>query len=95
MGLLDELARLEPADEAAFRSPVPTQIVSNGEFNPLPQTRQQKQVEDRIKEIADAQSLRLVLDRRQFLRSAAGMTAAFVAMNEVFGPLFNVGRAEA
>jgi hypothetical protein len=32
-----ELAQLEPA-ERGFRSPVPTQIVSNGEFNPLPQT---------------------------------------------------------
>jgi hypothetical protein len=98
MGILlsdDELARLEPADQAAFPSPVPTQIVSNGEFSPLPQTRQQKQVEDRIKEIADTQSRRLGMDRRQFLRSASGMTAAFVAMNEVFGPIFDVGRAEA
>jgi uncharacterized protein len=35
-----ELAQLESA-EHAFASPVPTQIVSNGEFNPLPQTHQQ------------------------------------------------------
>jgi hypothetical protein len=27
-----ELAELEPAEKAAFHSPVPTQIVSNGEF---------------------------------------------------------------
>jgi hypothetical protein len=39
-----ELAHLESA-EKAFRSPVPAQIVSNGEFNPLLQTVQQKQVE--------------------------------------------------
>jgi hypothetical protein len=45
-----ELARTEPADRAAFESPVPTQIVSNGEFNPLPQTTQQRRVEQRIKE---------------------------------------------
>jgi hypothetical protein len=41
MGLMlskSELAQTEPAERAAFRSPVPTQIVSNGEFNPLPQT---------------------------------------------------------
>jgi hypothetical protein len=41
MGLLlseRELAELEPAEKAAFHSPVPTQIVSNGEFVPLPQT---------------------------------------------------------
>ncbi|HUH83134.1 MAG TPA: amidohydrolase family protein [Stellaceae bacterium] len=98
MGLLlsdEELARLIPADEAAFPSPVPTQIVSNGEYVPLPQTRQQRQVEERIKEIAETQSRRLGIDRRQFLRSASGMAAAFLAMNEVFGPLFRVTEAEA
>src|SRR5882672_11388230 len=48
-----ELSQTEPAERAAFNSPVPTQIVSNGEFNPLPQTQQQRRVEERIKEIAD------------------------------------------
>jgi uncharacterized protein len=42
-----ELAQLESA-EHAFPSPVPTQIISNGEFNPLPQTHQQQQVEDQL-----------------------------------------------
>ena len=42
-----EFAQVEPA-ENAFRSPIPTQVISNGEFNPLPQTPQQKQVEARI-----------------------------------------------
>jgi predicted TIM-barrel fold metal-dependent hydrolase len=98
MGILlseAELMRTEPAEAAAFRSPVPTQVVSNGEFNPLPQTPQQRQVEDRIKDIADTISPRLGMDRRQFLRTASGMAAAFLAMNEVFGPLFDVARAEA
>jgi len=44
-----ELAELELSANG-FRSPVPTQIVSNGEFNPLPQTSAQKRVEARIKE---------------------------------------------
>jgi hypothetical protein len=35
------------------------------------------------------------MDRRRFLRSTCGMAAAFVAMNDVFGPLFNVDPAEA
>ena len=90
-----ELARTEPADRAAFESPVPTQIVSNGEFNPLPQTTQQRRVEERIKEIADVIAPKLGLDRRQFLRTGSGMAAAFLAMNDVFGPLFAVDRAEA
>ena len=57
MGLMlskSELSRTEPAERAAFRSPVPTQIVSNGEFNPLPQTAQQRCFEERVKEIAAA-----------------------------------------
>jgi len=73
-----ELAQTEPADRAAFESPVPTQIVSNGEFNPLPQTAQQRRVEERIKELADAIAPKLGLDRRQFLRTGSGMAAAAV-----------------
>ncbi|MGQ4807806.1 hypothetical protein NKDENANG_01166 [Candidatus Entotheonellaceae bacterium PAL068K] len=89
-----ELAQCEPAEQG-FRSPVPTQIVSNGEFNPLPQTGQQKRVEARLKELADAYGARQGLDRRQFLRTACGMAAAFVAMNDVFGHVFSVSDAEA
>src|SRR5215475_12043268 len=32
----DELQRTAPAETAAFASPVPPQLVSNGEDNPLP-----------------------------------------------------------
>ena len=90
-----ELAETEPADEKAFRSPVPTQIVSNGEFNPVPQTPQQRAVETAIKEIAATNAARLGLDRRAFLRTSCGMAAAFVAMNKIFGPVFDVNPAEA
>jgi hypothetical protein len=58
-----ELAQLESA-EHAFASPVPTQIVSNGEFNPLPQTHQQQQVEGQIKALADKHAAKLGMDRR-------------------------------
>ncbi len=91
----EELKWTVPAETPAFRSPVPTQIVSNGEFNPIPQTRDQQRVEARIKELADDLSRRHGMGRRQFLASAAGMAAAFLAMNEVFGPLFDVRPAEA
>ena len=89
-----EFAQVEPA-ENAFRSPIPTQVISNGEFNPLPQTPQQKQVEARIKELADTYSAKVGMDRRRFLRTSLGMAAAFVAMNNVFGNLFDVSEAEA
>src|SRR2546426_981908 len=85
----EELKRTAPAEVASFRSPVPTQIVSNGEFNPLPQTREQQRVEARIKELADDLGRRHGMDRRQFLASSAGMAAAFLAMNDVVGPPFD------
>src|SRR6266550_874035 len=91
----EELSRTAPAELASFKSPIPTQIVSNGEFNPLPQTPEQQRVEARIKELADGLGKRHGMGRRQFLASSAGMAAAFLAMNEVFGPLFDVSRAEA
>ncbi len=89
-----ELSRLAPA-EAVFTAPVPPQMVSNGEFNPLPQTAQQRRAEARLAELAEVHGRRLGLDRRRFLRSACGMAAAFVAMNEVFGRVFDVSEAEA
>ena len=90
-----ELAELEPAEKAAFDSPVPTMSVSNGEYMPLAQTPQQRKVEERIKELADTTAPKLGMDRRRFLRSSCGMAAAFVAMNEVFGHVFDVDPAEA
>jgi hypothetical protein len=90
----EELKSTAPA-ETAFPSPVPTQIVSNGEFNPLPQTRDQQRVEVRVKELADELAPRHGMNRRRFLASSAGMAAAFLAMNDVFGRLFEVSRAEA
>ena len=98
MGIMlspSELAQTEPADQAAFRSPVPTQIISNGEFNPLPQTEKQRQVEENIKQLGDSLAKKHGMDRRSFLRTSSGMALAFAAMNGVFGPIFNVGAAEA
>jgi predicted TIM-barrel fold metal-dependent hydrolase len=91
----DEMKMVAPADEVAFRSPVPTQMVSNGEYNPIPQTEKQAQVEALIKEMADTQAKRHGMDRRTFLATNAGMATAFLAMNKVFGPVFDVTEAEA
>ncbi len=90
-----ELERTAPAEVASFKGPVPTQIVSNGEFNPPPQTQEQHRVESRIDALAGDLAPRHGLSRRQFLASSAGMAAAFLAMNDVFGPVFDVNRAEA
>ena len=54
---------------ASAATPIPTQIVSNGEYLPPRQSATQKKVERRIVELADANAKRLGLDRRQFLRT--------------------------
>jgi hypothetical protein len=91
----EQLAQVTPADHVAdFRSPIPTQMVSNGEYMPLPQTEQQQRVEARLKELADHASKKLGMSRRQFLASSGGMAAAFIAMNDVFGRFFNVHPSE-
>ena len=74
--------------------PIPTQVVSNEEYYPLPQTLQQKAVEHHLLEMATRNAKKLGIDRREFLRSACGMAAAFAAMNEVFGDFFRVEAAE-
>ena len=74
--------------------PIPTQIVSNEEFDPPAQTEEQKRVEQRIKTIADSAGKKLGVSRREFLATSGGMAAAFLAMNSVFGDLFDVSAAE-
>ena len=74
--------------------PIPTQVVSNEEYYPLPQTREQKAVEHHLLEIAGRNAKRLGMPRRRFLSSACGMAVAFAAMNRVFGQYFRVEAAE-
>src|SRR5262245_2034554 len=79
--------------EAPF--PVPTQIASNEEFIPPPQSAQQKEVEARLMEIAGNEAARQGHTRREFLRTGSGMAAGLLAMNQVFGRCFEVEREEA
>ena len=67
----EELKRTAPAETASFRSPVPTQVVSNGEYNPPPQTREQQRVEAPDTELAEELAPRHGLSRRRFLASSA------------------------
>jgi predicted TIM-barrel fold metal-dependent hydrolase len=74
--------------------PVPTQVVSNEEFHPPGQSPAQREVEARLLALADRESHRLGITRREFLTSSGGMAAAFIAMNAVFGRFFAVEAAE-
>ena len=69
-------------------TPIPTQIVGNEEFTPMPQTLSQKKVQARILERADQNAKKLGMTRRDFLRTSGGMATAFLAFNDIFGPKF-------
>src|SRR3984885_7827694 len=94
--LSDEMiSGLLPAETSSFSSPVPTQIVSSDEYLPVPQTPKQREVEARLKAMSDLLARRQGLSRRRFFQTAAGMAASFVALNQVFGNLFDASEAEA
>ncbi|HET9575580.1 MAG TPA: twin-arginine translocation signal domain-containing protein, partial [Nitrospira sp.] len=74
--------------------PIPTRIVSNEEFSPPPQTRNQARVEQVVTELNSRAAKRLGMTRRQFLKTTGGMAAALLAMNSVFGRFFDVFELE-
>ncbi|MFN5881535.1 MAG: hypothetical protein ACK44L_07480, partial [Burkholderiales bacterium] len=91
----EEMSRLTPAERALPRLPIPVQAVSSDEFMAVPQTPKQRELERRLKALGTELARHQGLTRRQFFRTASGMAAAFVAMNDTFGPVFGVSRAEA
>jgi uncharacterized protein len=74
--------------------PIPSQVVSNEEYHPLPQTAAQKAVEYHLLEMANRNAKKLGTDRRQFLPTRCGLATAFAALNEVFGNFFRIEAAE-
>jgi uncharacterized protein len=90
-----QLQSLVRADEVdTLHSPIPTQVISNGEYLPSRRTSQQKEVEARIAALADQTGQSLGMSRRRFLASSGGVAAAFISMNEVFGHFFAVSPVE-
>ena len=91
----EELARVVPAESSIFPSPIPTQCISSDEYMPNPQTEKQREFEGRIKALGAELAKKQGVTRRRFFKSAAGMAAAFVAMNDTYGPFYAVSRVEA
>jgi predicted TIM-barrel fold metal-dependent hydrolase len=75
-------------------SPIPTRIASNEEFIPPAQSPQQKEFEARLTALSERAAHRQGMSRRNFLRSGSGMAAALLALNQVFGPCYDVDAAE-
>jgi hypothetical protein len=97
MSLLDPLdpTTLERAEHRSPRTPIPTRFVASDEFLPSPQTPKQREVELRLKELGARLARHQGMSRRRFFGTAAGMASAFVAMNDVYGPVFGASLAEA
>lgn len=91
---LAKCARAYDAEDGDFIPPIPTRVVSNGEYMPPPQSETQKKVEARLKERAEMAAKKLGVSRRKFLASGGGMSAALLAMNDVHGKFFNVTEGE-
>jgi len=66
-------------------SPMPTQVVSNEEFEPRPQTEKQKHVEHLIGELSEVRAKKLGMQRRDFMRSTMGLATCFLASNLAYG----------
>jgi uncharacterized protein len=76
------------------KSALPTRIREEGE-SVARQTVRMRLVERMVLEMAECFRGRLAMSRRSFLHSSCGLAAGFLAMNSVFGPLFDVDPAEA
>src|SRR5215813_3690094 len=77
-----------------FRVAVPTQIVSNEEFAPFGQTKNQVRVEQIAAAMIERSAARQGLSRRDFLKTTGGVAGALLAMNSVFGRFFEIGEIE-
>jgi len=97
MGFLsdEERALLKAAETGQARTPIPTAMVSSDEYVPVPQTEKQREVQARLMQMGGELAAHQGLSRRRFFQTASGMAAAFVAMNQSFGDLFDASAAEA
>lgn len=89
-----QLKGLVGAERLKDSPPVPTRMVSNGEYLPIAQTQAQARVERLVMDMADRYATKAGTGRRQFLRSGIGLAASFFAMNRVYGNFFAVAAAE-
>src|SRR2546428_3163144 len=81
-----QLDRLAPADHAdPVHSPIPTQMVSNGEYMPIGQTDKQKEVEARLAALSAQAAKRLGMSRPQVPATPRRLPAFVFPLNPGFG----------
>src|SRR5439155_12935927 len=77
----EQLAQCAPADETdAYGMPIPTQIVSNGEYMPPPQTEGQKRVEARDRKSTRLNSSHVAISYAVFCLKKKMISLIFGAM---------------
>ncbi|MCR6645068.1 MAG: amidohydrolase [Terricaulis sp.] len=91
----EDKASLARAEEKLPRTPLPTQIVSSDEYAPIPQTKKQREAEQRLYALAEKIAPKHNMSRRRFFQSPMGMAAAFMAINAVYGCALAVDEGEA
>ena len=69
----EQLERCAPAENEPFQAPVPTRMISNGEYMPFPQTQKQKHVEARVKELANKAAKKLGIELKQTNKALANL----------------------
>src|SRR5205807_10594284 len=80
----EQLTELAPADHADPRhTPIPTQMVSNGEYMPIGQTGKQKEVEARLGAISRRAAEVLGLLRRKVLPTSGRLEGSVIGSNHV------------
>ena len=70
-------------------------LTSNRHLVRRPHNEQQSQVKVCLRELADKFGSTRGMDRREFLKTSSGMAATFLAMNSVYGKVFDVTETEA
>ncbi|MCH8332804.1 amidohydrolase family protein [Candidatus Sumerlaeota bacterium] len=82
-------------EKKGIDTPMPTQVVSNEEFIPPPQSKQQAQVEHLTMKWGEENAKKLNMSRRDFMRSSMGTATMVLASNAVWGPCWDVDSVEA
>jgi uncharacterized protein len=95
MLLTDPVRRALVPAERLPRLPVPSRIVSNGEFTPPRQSQTLKRYEHRALSASAEAAEQRGVTLEHYLRSPVAMAAAFAMLNEQFDGAFAIGTGEA
>ncbi len=86
---------LQASHQSGLSFPLPTRVMSNGEFDAPPRTALQRRAQIAMLDLARRYGKPLGLDPRGYFRTDSGLAAGFLAMNMVYGEHFAAGADEA